>query len=309
MEIRSWLSPRHRQRNRLHAYIEGALEGAERAQFEAAMARDPALAREVGELRAIRLAARELPEIEAPRSFRLTAAMVAAPARQAPASRRAPVALRLAQGAAALSVFALAVTFVAGAVDNERAADTAASGESASLAAEDATTKQAPAAAGAPGGTANSSAASAATADGRPTVATPVPSPFAPTLPPYSPTSSVSGQGVTATAETPATAVASPTPRAPATGPGEAVTAMPTPVPPLTGGGDAATVPGTPSTSAYGTRDGGVTGGATITQSAPAGADKDGPGTMRLAQAGLAAVAVLAIGATIILSLRRRREP
>lgn len=41
MEIRSWLSPRHRQRNRLHAYIEGALEGAERAQFEAAMARDP----------------------------------------------------------------------------------------------------------------------------------------------------------------------------------------------------------------------------------------------------------------------------
>lgn len=306
MEIRSWLSPRHRQRNRLHAYIEGALEGAERTQFEAAMARDPALAREVGELRAIRFAARELPEIEAPRSFRLTAAMVAAPARQAPAPRRAPVALRLAQGAAALSVFALAVTFVAGAVDNERAADTAASGESASLAVEDATTKQAPAAAAASGGATNSTAA---TAEGRPPVATSVPSPFAPTLPPYSPTSSVSGQGVTATAETPATAVASPTPRAPATGPGEAVTAMPTPVPPLTGGGDAATVPGTPSTSAYGTRDGGVTGGATITQSAPAGADEDGPGTMRLAQAGLAAVAVLAIGATIVLSLRRRREP
>lgn len=308
MEIRSWLSPRHRQRNRLHAYIEGALEGAERARFEAAMARDPELEREVGELRAIRRAARELPEIEAPRSFRLTAAMVAAPIQQAAAPRREPVALRLAQGAAALSVFALAVTFVAGAVDNERAADTAASGESASLAVEDATTKQAPAAAGAPGGTANSSAASAATADGRPTVATAVPSPFAPTLPPYSPTSSVSGQGVTATAETPATAVASPTPRAPATGPGEAVTAMPTPVPPLTGGGDA-TVPGTPATSAYGTRDGGVTGGATIAQSAPAGADEDGPGTMRLAQAGLAAVAVLAIGATIVLSLRRRREP
>ncbi|MCC6386195.1 MAG: hypothetical protein IT302_02300 [Dehalococcoidia bacterium] len=301
MGIRTWLSPRRRRRDLLHAYVDGALAGAPLARFEAELARDAALAREAAQLVAIRRAAARLPVMEPPRSFRLTPAMVAAPAKAEPVAMRTPVALRLAQGVAAFSVLALAMTFAAqslgGGSKNE---EDAASAETANLsAAQDASAKSAGGAVPAPAFATSDASRSSATAP--PTMA-----PFNPTLPPYSPTSGVTGQGVTATAT--AAAVTSPTPRAPATGPGDAGTPfawtpIATPVAPVTGGESVAT-PRTTAGAAY-SADGGVTGGAV----APAAnADnEDGGGMLRPLQAALGVAALLSIGAATVMMLRRRR--
>ena len=300
MGIRTWLSPRRRQRDLLHAYVDGELTGVRLARFEAELARDGALAREAAQLSAIRRAAARLPGVEAPRSFRLTPAMVAAPAKAETVAARSPAMLRLAQGVAAFSVLALAMTFVAQSLGGGSGSDDrAASAETGNLAAaQDASAKSAGAAGGA--------APAAATGDPSRSQATVAPTlaPFNPTLPPYSPTSSVTGQGVTATAGGGAT---SPTPRAPATGPGDAATPfastpIATPVAPVTGG--EGVTPRATAGAAY-SADGGVTGGAVPPASADDSDDSDGG--LRLLQAALGVAALGSIGVAAALMLRRRR--
>lgn len=304
MGIRSWFSPRRRQRDLLHAYVAGELSGARLARFEAELARDPDLAREAAQLVAIRRAAKRLPMLEAPRSFRLTPAMVAAPAKVEPVALRAPMALRLAQGVAAFSVLALAMTFAAqslgGRSNND---DSAASAESANLAAaQDASAKSA----GSAGGGAPAPAFATGDASRSSGTTPPTMAPFNPTLPPYSPTSGVTGQGVTATA----TAATSPTPRAPATGPGDAgtpfaSTPFATPVAPVTGGESVATP--RPGTAAAYSADGGVTGGAVAPAAGAGDDDDDGDGGLHVLQAALGVAALVSIGAATVMMLRRRR--
>ncbi len=63
----------------LSAYIDDALSDAERASLESRLQREPALQRELNELRVVVQAVRALPPVKAPRNFTLTADMVALP--------------------------------------------------------------------------------------------------------------------------------------------------------------------------------------------------------------------------------------
>lgn len=93
----------------ISAYLDGRLETAARAAFEADLARDGALRRQVGALRAIVALLRAAPLREPPRNYLLTPAMVAAPARRLPSRPRPLLWMRLATALTAVA-FAISLT-------------------------------------------------------------------------------------------------------------------------------------------------------------------------------------------------------
>lgn len=86
------------------AFVDDELDAAARVRFERHLAGCARCAADVEALRSVKLLVSRMPEVAAPRSFRLTPQMVAAPA--PPVRRAAPVALRTAQFAAGLAVIA-----------------------------------------------------------------------------------------------------------------------------------------------------------------------------------------------------------
>lgn len=71
--------PGSRDTELLSAYIDDALTDTERADLKARLQQEPALQRELDELRVVVQALRDLPPVKAPRSFTLTPQMVAPP--------------------------------------------------------------------------------------------------------------------------------------------------------------------------------------------------------------------------------------
>ncbi|MBI2767232.1 MAG: hypothetical protein HYX53_15150 [Chloroflexi bacterium] len=285
------------------AYIDGQLGAAECARFEAGMAKDAALARYVQELRGTRQAIAALPDAPAPRSFRLTQAMLQG--QRVPSAAAAPrplFALRVAQVAAAVGIVGLAIAVVAdmtgGSSTTTSNTLTAAQDSASSPVRESAkatgpgTGANAPAAAGA------TTASGAATS---PAVAAPG----------YSATNGAQAAGAATASPTPTpTAATSPTPRAPATGPGPAAT----PVPPNTGGPTAAptgntssAAPQPPATGAESPQTTADAAGSIGEPAAPARApgsavqDDSGPGAARVAEIVFAGVAAAAVAAWLVL--------
>ncbi len=105
--------PHERHRRRIGAYVEGALAPAERTRFTAHLAACETCARAVDETRTLVSALRQLAPREAPRSFRLTPAMVskAAPVARRPLIAR-PAFVNGARAVAGLAAAALAVAVV-----------------------------------------------------------------------------------------------------------------------------------------------------------------------------------------------------
>lgn len=220
----------------LDAYLDGALLARDRERFEARLANDPALRRHLEAVRALKAALRELPEIEAPRSFRLTPAMVTTAARTpAPARSRPPMVLRAAQLTAGVAAFVLAITFVASIGGSKSSSDTSHEASralqdtfAAGSAAESAP-KAAPAASGAGAGTAAA-----------------LPAQPSPTLPAYD-GGGVSGQSVAPASPSPSV------PRPPATGPGPALAETVTDNATTAGGAAAKSPESSPAPSDIGT--------------------------------------------------------
>lgn len=101
---------KHRARERtdelLSAYIDGALGPRERARLEARLAADPELRARLESLRQTVALVRAMPSVRAPRSFRLTPAMVRRPV---PAARRLAPALTFATAISGLLCVVLLV--------------------------------------------------------------------------------------------------------------------------------------------------------------------------------------------------------
>ncbi|MGE5595818.1 MAG: anti-sigma factor family protein [Hyphomicrobiales bacterium] len=204
-----------------HAYADDELSGRERRAFEAHLRECSKCQAELGEIRRLKSALTALPEIDAPRSFRLTPDMVAAkPDRAAvPVRPRQPAwVMRAAQVTAGIAIVGLAVAatvdVLSGSDDggNDRASDTITT-----------MSAEAPAAAaGASGSVADNSAGSTANAtpetkDAVGTAPSEPPSPeaqYGSQVPPYTP-GEVGGQGFSPTP----TVEPTPTPRPPASGP------------------------------------------------------------------------------------------
>lgn len=92
----------------ISAHIDGELRGSVRERFEAHLVGCTLCRARVDQLREVRLLVSGLPEVAAPRSFRLTPAMVAATAKVAPVRAPRPrFALRTAQFAAGFAMVAL----------------------------------------------------------------------------------------------------------------------------------------------------------------------------------------------------------
>jgi anti-sigma factor RsiW len=72
----NWLSKHARLRDQLSPYLDGALDPAERASLERHLSTCEACRAELDELRLTVAATRELPEVDAPRSFALTPQML-----------------------------------------------------------------------------------------------------------------------------------------------------------------------------------------------------------------------------------------
>jgi hypothetical protein len=146
-----WLNKHRRTLDRLSDYFDGELRPDEKDRFEVHLASCRDCRRQLDELRATVLALREMPEVEAPRSFALTPDQVARPApRPSPTPRAVATGARLA--AAGLAFALAAVVFVdvgnltdggGASMNSERAFD-GASPESDSNLAPDATSTPAP---------------------------------------------------------------------------------------------------------------------------------------------------------------------
>ncbi|MGE0601363.1 MAG: zf-HC2 domain-containing protein [Dehalococcoidia bacterium] len=123
----SWYS------GRADAYADGELLAAERTRFEAHLTDCDECQAIVTAASQLRTAIERLPEVEVPRSFRITPQMLA----ETPKAARAPATplyLGLARAGAALSVAAFAVVFVVGALGSDSSSDQTASREAASTA-------------------------------------------------------------------------------------------------------------------------------------------------------------------------------
>jgi hypothetical protein len=105
-----WLNKHTRLRNQLSPYLDGALSPTQKSALEGHLASCEACRGELDELRSTISATRELPQLDAPRSFALTPQMlnrrVAAPAPSVP-----PVALGMRLASAGVAVF-LAVVVI-----------------------------------------------------------------------------------------------------------------------------------------------------------------------------------------------------
>jgi len=72
-------SAEEKRRERLNAYVDGALSERERRRFEEELAGDPRLQAELKEIEAVRAALRRLPRVRAPRNFTLDPAAYGVP--------------------------------------------------------------------------------------------------------------------------------------------------------------------------------------------------------------------------------------
>ena len=91
------------------AYLDGRLEGEARLAFEADLARDPELRRQVAALRATVALIQAAPLREPPRNYLLTPSMIATPSRRAPQRSRPLIWMRLATALTAVA-FAISLT-------------------------------------------------------------------------------------------------------------------------------------------------------------------------------------------------------
>lgn len=172
MQPLSLLRPHNRWSGRLHAYIDGELHADAIERFKEHLAECAECAYAVADARNLKQLLHALPEIPAPRSFKLTAAMVApqtAPLRLAPLAvqgrtpRRLTPAIRFAQVAAGLAVLGLVAAGTADLVGGGQSA-TQSSSKSAAPEESARTTNQDVASASAPQDTGARTAASATTA-------------------------------------------------------------------------------------------------------------------------------------------------
>src|SRR3990172_3041352 len=106
MMIMPWFSRHQRFRDRLSAHIDGELTPREARGLEAHLSACDSCRRELAGLRAAVLALRELPDVDAPRSFALTAGQAARPAPRLVAAQGLVTGVRIA-GAAVAAVLAI----------------------------------------------------------------------------------------------------------------------------------------------------------------------------------------------------------
>jgi Putative zinc-finger len=130
MNVFPFLRPHKKWAELADAYADGELAAAEAERFEAHSATCGPCAQSLKAARALKSAISVLPELQAPRSFRLTPAMVAVNAPvKAQRPRRAPTPiLRFAQVGAAAAVIALGAVTLADFVGGSGGADQAAPG-------------------------------------------------------------------------------------------------------------------------------------------------------------------------------------
>ncbi|OAI38538.1 hypothetical protein AYO38_09525 [bacterium SCGC AG-212-C10] len=109
----------------LDAYLDGALSAAERQTFEQALGASPELQQALTARRELKALVAAAPELEAPRSFRITADMIAAPAKpvSSPSGGRYQPAFTLVRAGAALSMLVFAVLVGADLVTSGNGAD------------------------------------------------------------------------------------------------------------------------------------------------------------------------------------------
>jgi hypothetical protein len=105
-----WLNKHTRLRNQLSPYLDGALSSTETSTLEAHLATCEACRAELDELRATVAATRQLPRVDAPRSFALSPQLLEGRA-VAPAPSAPPLALGMRLASAGLAVF-LAVVVI-----------------------------------------------------------------------------------------------------------------------------------------------------------------------------------------------------
>ncbi len=111
------LGGHRRWREALDAYVDGALGGAARAGFERHLESCAACRSRLSDVRAVKaILGRNLPPVEAPRSFAIRPAMLAATAPAPARPARSLVAMRFAQGVAGFAVLAFASLVVSGLV-------------------------------------------------------------------------------------------------------------------------------------------------------------------------------------------------
>lgn len=122
-------SAEEKRQEAVAAYVDEALSGRARQQFEQEMAQDDALRQEVAQLRVIKQSLRQLPQREVPRNFILDPAKYGRPAQQ-PWVRAYPV-LR---AATAMTAFFLIFAFAAGIFTNQGAGELATSAPAADVA-------------------------------------------------------------------------------------------------------------------------------------------------------------------------------
>ena len=134
-----WLNKHARFRNRLSPYVDGALSSSEIATLEAHLGTCEACRAELDELRATVAATRELPQVDAPRSFALTPQMLEGRGPAAAGTSAPPLALGMRLASAGVAVFlAVAVigdlSGVGGGSDGSREAADQSTAESRSMA-------------------------------------------------------------------------------------------------------------------------------------------------------------------------------
>jgi len=118
-----------------NAYVDGELTPSRRERFDTHLLRCEECAQEVAEVRGVKTLLAALPAEAAPRSFRLTTAMVSLPA--APIQRpRSTAPLRFAQGATALATFALLTVVSVGVMGSGSSQSTTAGGSNLKSSAE-----------------------------------------------------------------------------------------------------------------------------------------------------------------------------
>jgi anti-sigma factor RsiW len=159
MRAPRFLRPHAHWREQLDAYADGELGAAETSRFEAHLPGCPDCGARLEQTRALKSMLAEVPQVPAPRSFRLTPGMVAAPVRPAP-PRPAPGAFRVARFATAFAIVALVAVVV---VDLGRSSTGNSSNSAASAPRESADDRAVP--------LQGAGAASAATAAGSPVAA------------------------------------------------------------------------------------------------------------------------------------------
>ena len=135
MQLFPFLHPHSRWSGRLHAFVDGELHPDAAGRFEGHAAECADCAFAIADARNLKQALRALPELEAPRSFRLTPAMIT-PRREpaklvaVPAPRKWTPAIRFAQVTAALAVLGLVAAgtadLTAGSTSRDSTARTAA---------------------------------------------------------------------------------------------------------------------------------------------------------------------------------------